>query len=251
MRARAHAYVDACGEYKTPYERERLIQNWEKKQQTAEAVVEDFRKRAMDPEGKRILEVGFGNGAYLVAFSQAGAEVHGLEINETLLSLANELIKEEGVSASTQLYDGRVFPFEKETFDAVYAISVLEHVDNRSLCMAEIARVLKKGGCAYIAFPNRWWPRETHSGYWGISYLPIPLARFVLSLGGLQTIDDLNVHFIDYWTVKKLARAHGLSVRLEVEHGSPLRRLVKRTLAMFGIHHSALLAHVMVVLDKP
>lgn len=250
VRARANHYIDTCKEYSTPYERERLIANWQKKHETAHTIVEDFRKRAVDPKGKKILEVGFGNGDYLVAFAKAGADVYGLEVNETLLSIAKESAEDANVPINAQLYDGAHFPYSNDFFDGIYAISVLEHVSDRRAVMREVARVLKPGGCLYLAYPNRWWPKETHSGYWFIGYLPRSLARVVLRVFNLNTVDELNLHFLDYGTLMALAQETGLRVRFETASGAPLRKIIKRALSLIGVHHSALLPHVMVVLDK-
>ncbi len=42
IRALAERYLGECGEYSTPYEREKLIANWEKKERDANALVADF-----------------------------------------------------------------------------------------------------------------------------------------------------------------------------------------------------------------
>lgn len=53
--------------------------------------------------------------------------------------------------------DARSMSWEDETFDRVYCISVLEHMDNREEVMkaiSEIWRVLKKGGLAAITYDS-------------------------------------------------------------------------------------------------
>ena len=44
------------------------------------------------------------------------------------------------------LYDGSVFPFGDESFDAALCLDVLEHVQEDDFMLGEIARVLKSGG---------------------------------------------------------------------------------------------------------
>ena len=51
--------------------------------------------------------------------------------------------------------DGQNLHFSKKSFDAVILQDTLEHVENPSILLNEIARVLKPGGLAYITTPNR------------------------------------------------------------------------------------------------
>ncbi len=48
---------------------------------------------------------------------------------------------------------GQHLPFPDDTFDAVLSLAVLEHVAQPFECAAEIARVLKPGGLAYVVVP--------------------------------------------------------------------------------------------------
>ena len=48
---------------------------------------------------------------------------------------------------------GEELPFEDNTFDAVFSLSVLEHVKDPFACARELARVLKPGGTLYAAVP--------------------------------------------------------------------------------------------------
>ena len=48
---------------------------------------------------------------------------------------------------------GEQLPFKNESFDAVFSLSVLEHVKDPFTCVSEIMRVLKPGGDLFIAVP--------------------------------------------------------------------------------------------------
>lgn len=250
MRERAERYIEACGEYVAPSERERLSKNWEKKADQARGVIEDFRVRATDPSGKRILEIGFGSGVHVAAFARAGAQVAGLEVNPVLKDIAQEYLAQQGVVADLQLYDGDNVPYPDNTFDCIYAISVLEHTSHPRALIHEAARVLKPGGVFYLAFPNRWAPRETHTGFWFLSYLPRGAAAWVLRLFGRNTVEELNLHFVSYPALRRLMRGSGFSVRFEGHRGAAPQRALKGALAGLGMHHSVLRPHIMVVLEK-
>ncbi len=244
-------YVSTCGEYSATYEREKLEADWASKETRASSVVEDFTRRATDPQGKKLLDVGFGNGAYAIGFAQAGATVSGIEVNSVLKEIALESIKTKGLQADFQLYNGTQFPFPDASFDCLFSVSVLEHTSNPAAILSEADRVLKPGGCFYLAFPNRYALKETHSGYWLISYLPRSLARAILKCFGRNTVDELNLHFLSYFDLKRYIKRTSLTVRFEYAKGGYMQRLVKRVLAVFGVHHSVLLPHIMVILDSP
>lgn len=57
-----------------------------------------FIERHMDLSGKRILDVGFGAGRYLVPFLKKGAKVSGIELSENMREEAFRYIESEGLA---------------------------------------------------------------------------------------------------------------------------------------------------------
>lgn len=51
------------------------------------------------------------------------------------------------------LWDGKIMPFENESFDVVISTEVLEHVPNPDIYLAEVKRVLKPGGMFFFTVP--------------------------------------------------------------------------------------------------
>ena len=250
-RVRAEHYLASCNEYTDNYEREKLIGDWAKKENAARAAVDDMEKRAGPLQGARLLDIGFGGGEYSLAFAKAGAEVHGLEVNPVLHEIAEKYLKDEGVVATLRVYDGEHFPFEDGTFDYAFSVSVLEHVSDPKTMLREVHRILKPGGRFYLAFPNRWRPREAHTGIFFLSYIPRSWAQFLLRrLWNRNVVEELNLHFLSYWSLKSLLRGSDLSVIFEQSAGTLSRRVVKKCLASLGVHYSAILGTVMVILEK-
>ena len=101
--------------------------------------------------GKRILEVGFGNGNVLRFAKERGAEVWGTEMIPELLQAAR--------AAGFQVSDGAdLFGIKRHagSFDAVLAFDVLEHMDKDELVrfFGTVQALLKPGGVFLARFPN-------------------------------------------------------------------------------------------------
>lgn len=248
IREQAERYIDRSGEYTAPYERDKIIANWIGKEAAARGLLEDFERRAGAVKGRDILEVGFGNGMQSVVFAEAGARMSGLEVNDVLLSLARENAARRGVHVEFALYDGIHMPAADGSFDYVYATSVLEHVSYPGEVLKEISRVLRNGGKCYLSFPNRWAPRETHTGFWLVGYLPRRIAEILLKFFGSNAVEELNMHFLSFFALRRLIS--GTDLVILFEKGNGWRGFLKNLLARLGLHHSALLKTVMVVLEK-
>ncbi|MCP4368609.1 MAG: methyltransferase domain-containing protein, partial [Deltaproteobacteria bacterium] len=63
-------------------------------------------------------------------------------------------------------FDGTIFPFDDETFNAVVSFQVIEHVKDDIQFLAEIYRVLKTGGQCLLTTPNRLFRVRPHKKPW-------------------------------------------------------------------------------------
>ena len=103
--------------------------------------------------GKRVLEVGCGQGHNGVFIAQYGAEVHGFDLSRTGVEMANRIAKANGVD---QLCHFRVanaseMPYEDEFFDVLVCNAVLHHTMKYPGVRDESYRVLKPGGRLFFA----------------------------------------------------------------------------------------------------
>ena len=101
-------------------------------------------------DGGSILDVGCGEGLLLekVVHRFPGRNVRGVDIDPLNISICREhgLHVDEGVVYS--------LPYEDGSFDVALFIEVVEHLDEPIRAIAEIGRVLKKGGRMLVLFPN-------------------------------------------------------------------------------------------------
>jgi len=97
----------------------------------------------------RILDVGCGTGASVIEMKKLWGkrvEVVGVDVIAMQIDVARKRVKEYGVWAEFQHYDGKRLPFEDESFDVVYTSDVLGHVRDVPAWLDELYRVLRPGG---------------------------------------------------------------------------------------------------------
>ena len=94
-------------------------------------------------KGKRVLEIGFGQGTDLVQFAKGGAECYGVDITERHFDLAKKNLKTRGLEANLFLEDASKLHFKDNFFDRIYSFGVLHHTPDIEDCVKEAHRVLK------------------------------------------------------------------------------------------------------------
>jgi SAM-dependent methyltransferase len=123
----------------------------------------------VDLRGARVLEVGTGSGAIAASLVDAVGPTGQVEA----IDVVDERVVTEGVRFTR--VEGTEVPFEDASFDVVVSNHVIEHVGDRSeqlRHLRELRRVLRPGGWAYLAMPNRWRVVEPHFKLPLLSWLP-------------------------------------------------------------------------------
>ncbi|MCB1519149.1 MAG: class I SAM-dependent methyltransferase [Hyphomicrobiaceae bacterium] len=96
--------------------------------------------------GKRLLDVGCGDGVFSVRLAQAGADVTGLDLDPRGLAAARRRATEAGLTIVLAEGDAQSLPFADGAFDIVVAVTVLCFVPAPERAVREMARVLRPGG---------------------------------------------------------------------------------------------------------
>jgi SAM-dependent methyltransferase len=108
-------------------------------------------------EGARVLDLGSGSGWYAPLLAEAGAEVVAVDHDRAMVARA-------AVRASQAVVaDARRTPFEDASFDGVLCSNLLEHTPEPGAVIAEIERVLRPWGWAYVSWTNWLSPWGGHS----------------------------------------------------------------------------------------
>lgn len=107
-------------------------------------------------EGLRLLDVGCGDGAFLVEAARKGAVVTGVDASEAMLTVARRRIADHGVTADLHQGDAQELPFDDAAFDVVVAVTILCFLHEPQHAVAEMSRVLRPGGRLVIGELGRW-----------------------------------------------------------------------------------------------
>ena len=108
-------------------------------------------KKILDPKaGDRILEVGPGTGYYTLDVAEwvkPDGEVEILDLQQEMLDHTIRRAGERGlVNVNPTQSDATSMPYEDDSFDAAFLVTVLGEIPDQDAALRELARVLKPGG---------------------------------------------------------------------------------------------------------
>jgi ubiquinone/menaquinone biosynthesis C-methylase UbiE len=103
--------------------------------------------------GRRVLDVGCGRGTLVLWLAGQGADAVGMEISDDQLAAAREADVHH--AATWIVGSGEAVPLPDASLDAVLFMRSLHHVppDLMGAALAEARRLLRDGGCVYVAEP--------------------------------------------------------------------------------------------------
>lgn len=125
------------------------------------------------PGRNRLLDIGCGNGDFLVRAREAGWHVTGLDFDPA----AANLVRSRGI----EVYVGRLaeHPFTEASFDVVTANQVIEHVHAPVEWLRTCWRLVRPGGFLWIGTPNLNLPlAKKFGGHWTLHDCPRHITLF-------------------------------------------------------------------------
>jgi ubiquinone/menaquinone biosynthesis C-methylase UbiE len=147
--------------------------------------------------GRRLLDLGCGDGNNLVWLSKYADAAYGSDYNLVRLARASAQNREATIFAADILR----FPSDDGMFDIVYFNHVIEHIQDDVAALREVRRILAPGGLLVLGTPNEgaWW--------WQWAY-----RRDAAALASTD-----HVHFYTGELIAQRMRAAGLEV-LDTHH---------------------------------
>ena len=149
-----------------------------------------LRRRA---PGRVLLDVGSGEGFFAAAALRAGFDAFGVDyLPEGVQRTAARIgARRTAYASGTQL------PFQPETFHAVTAWDVLEHIPQPADAVRELRRVLRRGGVLAFSTPN-----------------PDALSVRCRGRGSIQFSDDTHVSILRAAEWSDMLRHHAFRVEM-------------------------------------
>ncbi len=230
-----------------PVDRYEAYAQWKRWDGAFEVSVRDARYfaaefREMPLRGKRVLEIGFGNGSFLAWAKSEGAQISGLEINPDMLAAAaRHGYAARNASLAELVADGA-------TYDLIVAFDVIEHWDTDELIanFRHVAALLADGGRFLARFPNG------HSPFGRIYQHGDFTHKSIIShykIGYLATLSQLDVVRIS--NVRRVSSRPGALRALRHRWMALRRAWIERSLArLYGIDRLPLDPNLVAVLRK-
>jgi ubiquinone/menaquinone biosynthesis C-methylase UbiE len=157
--------------------------------------------------GMRVLDVATGTGSAAIRAAQAGAEVVGLDIAETMFERARHRAAEAGVEVEWVQGDAEALPYEDDGFDRVLTAFGTMFAARHDVAAGELVRVCRPGGEVVMA---NWCPDGFVGRAWAMlrRYRPLeaPEAATFLEWGthghvrrrlGGQLVLAIEPHSVD------------------------------------------------------
>ena len=105
--------------------------------------------------GGKILDVGSADGTFskIILDKSKADELVGMEVLESSVNWAREHWKKQN-KMKFIVGDAHRLKFGNNSFDAVFILEVLEHVEDPVKVLSEVNRILKKGGYGVFLVPS-------------------------------------------------------------------------------------------------
>ena len=106
---------------------------------------------------RTVLDLGSGSGRHVVYLARNGFSAYGFDSSPEGLEISRNWLKREGLTADLRIRSmTEPLPYEDSFFDAVISVQVIHHARIAEVreIVAEIRRILKRGGLIFITVPK-------------------------------------------------------------------------------------------------
>ena len=124
----------------TTYAQTQLISRW-----FGDSLFRVVQKYLQIAPGESVLEVGCNQGVMVKKLRSLGIDAYGVDINE-------KAVKEAAVEY-VSVMDATRLDFPDNTFDKLFSLHTIEHIEDTQKVLGEMERVLKPGGRIVLMYP--------------------------------------------------------------------------------------------------
>ncbi|MES2554060.1 MAG: bifunctional demethylmenaquinone methyltransferase/2-methoxy-6-polyprenyl-1,4-benzoquinol methylase UbiE [Pseudomonadota bacterium] len=166
-------------------------------------------------KGDRVLDVAGGSGDLSRLFAKkAGAtgQVILTDINASMLAVGRDRLMDDGIAVPALQCDAEKLPFPDEYFDCVIVAFGLRNMTHKDKALAEMQRVLKRGGrLLVLEFSQVWKPLAPLYDAYSFKLLPLMGKLFAKDAESYQYLaESIRMH-PDQETLRQLMVDAGLA----------------------------------------
>ena len=157
----------------------------------------------------KILDIGCGGGLMSEPFAHLGADVTGLDAVDKNIQIASLHAQKNNIHVTYTTSTVEEFISSKEQYDVVFALEIIEHVENPAFFTENCLKLVKKGGLFFGSTINRtaksyilsiigaeyimnWLPKGTHQ--WSKFITPDELIQLIRQ-AKLEKVDQKGFVF--------------------------------------------------------
>ena len=162
-----------------------------------------------------VADIGCGAGTQCLLWAELNHRVHGLDVNEPLVQLAQKRAEGAGFVIDFQVGSAVDLPWPDASMDVSLALELLEHVAEWDKCLAECTRILRPGGILVLTTTNFLCPIQQEFRLPLYSWYPRPLKRHFESLAKTSRPALANfakypaVNWFSFYSLRKVLAKEG------------------------------------------
>jgi ubiquinone/menaquinone biosynthesis C-methylase UbiE len=181
-------------------EYDQIALEYARHRQVHPGVLDGLAARSGVRSGSRVLEVGCGTGNYIAAIQAAtGCSCWAIDPSEEMLAAAR------GGSPGVTFQLGRAerLEFDSGSFDLVFSVDVIHHVDDHPAHFGEVYRVLKPRGLVCTVTDSEWMirHREPLAVYFAET-VDVDLRRYPRVAALCASMQEAGFHEVEEHTVE-------------------------------------------------
>ena len=162
-----------------------------------------------DKSSLDVADIGCGAGSLSLLWAELGHKLHGLDVNEPLLTVARSRAIEKNFDIDFRLGSATKLPWSSGSMDVCLLLELLEHVSDWESCLEECVRVLRPNGVLVVTTSNVLCPKQQEFNLPLYSWYPALLKRYFERLAVTTRPDLANfakypaVHWFSFYGLRR------------------------------------------------